>query len=118
MAGFDFDYHVVAPLMLVGPWLLGSFFGWLWGRTQRGAAAAVLIGLVLTAAAFAALLLTSPPSAREACGEDECFRILGRWLEGTLVREWPLYTLAAWLGGVWIGSSLRRRRVNLPGQTG
>jgi hypothetical protein len=77
-------------------------------------AAAVLLGLLLTAAGFAALLLTSPPSALAACGEDECVGILGRWLELTLVREWPLYTMAAWLGGVAIGASLGRRRVHLP----
>ena len=110
----EFDL-VVALAMLLGPWALGGAAGRRWGATQRGAAAAVLLGVLLTAAGFAALLLTSPPSASAACGEDECVRILGTWwVEASLVREWPLYTMAAWLGGVAIGSFARDRRADLP----
>lgn len=114
---FDFDYYVIGPLMIVGPWLCGGFFGWIWGTTARRVTAAIALGAALTLGGFAALLLTSPPSAEQACGEDECVRVFHHWLEITLVRDWPVYTLIAWALGVAVASALRRgnrRGSNLP----
>lgn len=111
---FDYGLYVVTPLILVGPWLLGVFLGWRLGGSQRGLAAALLIGLLVTAVGLAAFVLAAASSAAEGCGETACVEILGRWLDLTLVREWPLYTMAAWLGGVAIGSYVRERRANLP----
>ena len=110
---FDYDLYVITPLILVGPWLLGAFLGWRLGGSQRGLAGAPLIGVLLTAAGLAAFVLAAASSAADGCGETACVAILGRWLDLTLVREWPLYTMAAWLGGVAIGSYVHERRANL-----
>jgi hypothetical protein len=66
---------------------------------------------VATAAGLAALVLTAPSSAEEACGEDECVRLLGEWIEMTLVREWPIYTLAVWVLAVALVARLHRSNV-------
>lgn len=105
--------------MLIGPWAVGGFVGWRLGGTWFGGVAAVALGLVLTAAGLAAFLLTAPPSASEACGEDECVRYFGRWLEATLARVWPIYTVVTWSASAvffsWVrqvnGWRLRRRTV-------
>lgn len=94
--------------MLIGPWAVGGFVGWRWGRRWLGAVAAVALGLVLTAAGLAAFLLTAPPSAEEACGEDECVRYFGRWLEATLARVWPVYTAVTWSASAVFFSRVRR----------
>jgi hypothetical protein len=94
--------------MIVGPWLFGGFLGWFWGRTWRGAAAAVGVGVIVTAAGLAAFLVTAPSSSLEACGEDECVRIFGQWLEATLARAWPVYTAVTWSASAVFFSWLRR----------
>jgi hypothetical protein len=94
--------------MLIGPWAVGGFVGWRLGGTWLGAVAAVALGFVLTAAGFAAFLLTAPPSAEEACGEDECVRYFGRWLEATLARVWPVYTVVTWSAPAIFFSWVRR----------
>jgi hypothetical protein len=94
--------------MLIGPWAVGGFVGWRWGRTWLGAVAAVALGLVLTAAGLAAFLLTAPPSAEEACGEDECVRYFGRWLEATLALVWPVHTAVTWSATAVFFSWVRR----------
>jgi hypothetical protein len=94
--------------MLIGPWAVGGFVGWRWGQTWLGSVAAVALGLVLTAAGLMAFLLTAPPSAEEACGEDECVRYFGRWLEATLAREWPAYTALTWSASSAFFSWVRR----------
>jgi hypothetical protein len=99
--------------MLIGPWAVGGFVGWRWGRTWLGAVAAVALGLLLTAAGLAAFLLTAPPSAEEACGEDECVRYFGRWLEATLALVWPAYTALTWSASAiffsWVRGANGRR---------
>jgi MFS family permease len=99
--------------MLIGPWAVGGFVGWRWGRTWLGAVAAVALGLLLTAAGLAAVLLTAPPSAEEACGEDECVRYFGRWLEATLALVWPAYTALTWSASAiffsWVRGANGRR---------
>ena len=108
---------LIGTLMLIGPWALGGFLGWRWGGTRLGAVAAVALGLVLTAAGLAAFLLTAPPSAEEACGEDECVRYFGRWLEATLARVWPVYTAITWSASAVYFSWVRRadgRRLGRP----
>jgi hypothetical protein len=112
--GFDYDLYVVAPLILVGPWLLGGILGWRLGTSRRGLVAALLTGVLLTAAGVAASVLTAASSAADGCGEAPCVEIFGRWLDLTLVREGPLYAMAAWLGGVAIGTYVREKRANLP----
>ncbi len=94
--------------MLIGPWAVGGLVGWRWGGTWLGTGAAVALGLVLTAAGLAAFLWTAPPSAEEACGEDECVRYFGRWLEATLAREWPVYTAVTWSASAVFFSWVRR----------
>jgi hypothetical protein len=68
----------------------------------------VALGLVLTAAGLAAFLLTAPPSAEEACGEDECVRYFGRWLEATLALVWPVHTAVTWSATAVFFSWVRR----------
>lgn len=87
---------LVGVAMVLAPWLLGGLLGWRWGRSWSGTVAAVAVGAGLTLAGLAAFLLTSPASPLEACGEDECVRYFGRWLEASLAREWPLYTALVW----------------------
>jgi hypothetical protein len=94
--------------MIIGPWAVGGLIGWRWGAKSLGVLAAVALGLVLTAVGLAAFLLTSPPSAEEACGEDECVRYFGRWLEATLAREWPVYSAATWSASAVFFSWVRR----------
>jgi hypothetical protein len=94
--------------MLVGPWAVGGLFGWRFSGTWLKTIAVIALGLVLTAAGLAAFLLTAAPSAEEACGEDECVRYFGRWLEATLAREWPVYTAAAWSTSAVFFSWIRR----------
>jgi MFS family permease len=94
--------------MLIGPWMVGGFVGWRWGKAWPGAVAAVALGFVLTAAGLAAFLLTAPPSAEEACGEDECVNYFGRWLEASLAREWPVYTAVTWSASAVFFSWVRR----------
>ena len=57
---FDFDYYVIGPLMIFGPWLLGGFLGWRWGTTWLGLAAAIGLGIAATAAGLTAFVLTAP----------------------------------------------------------
>lgn len=66
------------------------------------------LGLVLTAAGLAAFLLTTPATAEEACGEDECIQYFGRWLEASLAKEWPIYTAVSWTLSVAFLSWYRR----------
>jgi hypothetical protein len=94
--------------MLVGPWAVGGLLGWRFSGTWRQTVAVIALGLLLTAAGLAAFLLTAPPSAEEACGEDECVRYFGRWLEATLAREWPVYTVAAWSASAMFFAWIRR----------
>jgi hypothetical protein len=108
MGDFDYSYYVIGPLMILGPWVVGGFAGWRWGRTFVGAVAVVALGFALTAAGWAAFLLTAPPSAEEACGEDECVRYFGRWLEASLAREWPVYTAVSWSASAVFFSWVRR----------
>jgi hypothetical protein len=91
---------LIGMMMLFGPWLLGGFFGRRWGRSWIGETGTVALGVMLTVAGLAAFLLTAAPSAEEACGEDECLRYFGRWIESSLGREWPLYTVVAWTASV------------------
>jgi hypothetical protein len=106
--GFDFDYYVIGPLMIFGPWLLGGIARWYLGRTWLGAGGAVVLGLALTGTAYAVLLFTTPASAEEACGEDECVRVNGQWLEVTVARGWPIDTAAAWTISAAVLSFRRR----------
>jgi hypothetical protein len=104
----DYNQYLIGPLMILGPWLLGGLFGWRWGRTWRGLTVALGLGAVLTAAGLAAFLLTAPSTAWEACGEDECVTYLGRWLDVTLARVWPIATALAWSGSAVFFAWLRR----------
>lgn len=104
-----FSGLVVGLLMLVGPWVLGGLLGRRWGSTWQGIFAAIAVGLALAAAALAAFLLTSPDSSLEACGEDECVRYFGRWLEATLAHQWPVYAVVSWTAAV-LAAAIRVRR--------
>ena len=99
---------LIALAMLVGPWIVGGLLGWRMGETWPKTVAVVALGFVLIIAGLAAFLLTAPPSAEEACGEDECVRYFGRWLEATLARAWPVYTVAAWSTAAVFFSWVRR----------
>jgi hypothetical protein len=112
--GFDYDLYVISPVILVGPWLVGGLLGWRLGGSTRGLVAALLLGLLATAVGLGGFVLAAAASSLAGCGETACVELFGRWLEITLVREWPLYTMAAWLGGVATGSYVCERRTNLP----
>jgi hypothetical protein len=87
---------VIALLIIFGPWVAGSLLGRLWGRTWLGLAAAVMLGVASTGAALMAFLFLGGSTQDAACGESECLRYFGHWIERTLAIEWPIYAIAAW----------------------
>ena len=80
--------------MIVGPWVFGALAGFAFGRVRFGLIAAIGLGLVLTAAGLFGFFITAPASPGEAC--YECSEYFGRWLDYTMVEEWPIWTALSW----------------------
>jgi hypothetical protein len=86
--------YLIGLAMIVGPWFVGALAGYRFGRTWGGLVATITLGLALTALGLLGFFLAAPTSEPLDC--EGCVEHFGRWLDSTLVKEWPLYTAVAW----------------------
>jgi hypothetical protein len=86
--------YLIALLVVFGPWLVGALAGYRFGHSWAGLLGTIIVGLALTALGLVGFFVTAPSSPPVHC--ETCAEYLGRWLDITLVREWPLYTAVAW----------------------
>jgi len=103
---------LIGMLIVFGPWLVGGYLGWLWGRTWLRVAGVVTMGLFLTGASLAAILFFLGSSGDTACGEDECLHYLGHWIESSFATKWPIYAVVAWALSAVVFSQHRLVRDN------
>jgi hypothetical protein len=93
--------------MIFGPWGVGWFLGYRFGRTTWGLLAVIAAGLVVTGLALLAFFLTAPTSPADC---RECSEYFGRWLDYTMVEQWPIYTAASWgFAALFAGTVARDR---------
>ena len=86
--------YLIGLLMIFGPWLVGALAAYRFGRTWAGLVGTITLGLALTALGLVGFLVTAPTSLPLNC--EGCSEYLGRWLDSTIIVEWPLYTTVAW----------------------
>jgi hypothetical protein len=66
--GFDLG-GLIGMLLVFGPWLIGGYLGWRWGRTWLRVAGVVTLGLFLTAGSRSRRVTgLSRSRSRNACG--------------------------------------------------
>ena len=83
----------IGVLMIAGPWVFGALLGYFLAPRRFGLVMAIGVGLVLTALGLLGFFLTAPTSPADC---RECSEYFGRWIDYSLVREWPIYTALAW----------------------
>lgn len=100
---------LIGLLMLFGPWLVGWFAGYRFGRTAWGLVGVIAAGLLVTGLGLLGFFLTADTWAASDC--RECSEYLGRALDHTLVEQWPVYTAAAWIFGAVLARTAARDRL-------
>jgi hypothetical protein len=98
----------IGLVMIFGPFVVGGLAGYRFGRTLWGLVGVISVGLVLTALGLLGFFLTAPTSPADC---RECSEYLGRWLDYTMVEEWPIYTAGAWIFAAALAGTVARDRL-------